>query len=397
MAGPAMRRVLSALWTIVDRVVIDQARAGRMRWETWPPGYRAIGVVGALALVAAAAIVLIGSLARPHLTLSDDSLGAAPVVGALASEHTIAQSGSTSQLSLVLLAAWAIPSSMVAGAALGEVALSTCLWSVEVATSRFGGVRWTRAALVLILALVLADGAHTWWTLERAWLERATQTVLALGLLGLAVLVWLAVDAQIDRTSIGSTRVHQLNDRLAAPAWILGSVVAVPVIIGVTALVSTVSFVLLAPAEVAAVANRVAQVATSRQSASRFVFELVAVAGLLVLAIVRARRGDRGGAELAGIVGVVTLVHSLRLLDGLLRWEPSDLSIIVAPALAALATTWAARGRLTAERVEALLTAAADVRRGPSHPDQRPLRRAARARRGRRLVPRSALERAHLR
>ena len=78
-----MTRAWRIVWTVIDRVVVAQARAGRMRWEPWPRGFGAIGVLGAFALAAAALLVLVLGVLRPGLRLTEESLDPVPVLAVI--------------------------------------------------------------------------------------------------------------------------------------------------------------------------------------------------------------------------------------------------------------------------------------------------------------------------
>ncbi|MBA3529321.1 MAG: hypothetical protein H0T91_08460 [Propionibacteriaceae bacterium] len=261
-------------------------------------------------------------------------------------------------LSVLLISAVAVPTTMVAGVALTEVAFRTALWSVEVVSSEVGvrsfgiilGVLGVGSLASLIWGLAASDAL-----LSQQVLDYGGSAVVAL-LIGV---LWFAVDTVADRRAPGSTRVNQLPDDLRR----IGLLVAITlgsIIVAAVASVEVGAFLSL-PIETSFPESGAAELGTaimnlfSHDDLLDGVVAFAAAGGCLFACVWQARRARRGPAELLAAMSVFLVLRGLRF-TGVVRWPYSldALGGVAVGVCLVLGLRWLVARELTARRREAL-------------------------------------------
>lgn len=274
------------------------------------------------------------------------------------------------------LAFVALPTTMAAGMALSEVALTTSVWLVEV-TSVQTRHRATRIGLLAALAVV-AMSSVVWsaWRASLPWPQHLLDLAMMAGIGLVSWLSWLAVDRIADRSQArlagvarsegwpaADTRLHQLVEPSRPVALAAAIVFLLPTGILLVALPVRSGLGNLAGAWhlTGGVGWRVLTSLTHlTNSTVRAVgFGLAAVTALLA-AIVAARATRRGRAELWAIIAIVCAATC----SGYAGWLPvslgsslADLSALAVLLTLALLALWRVSGRLTERRAEAIAVA----------------------------------------
>lgn len=265
------------------------------------------------------------------------------------------RSGSTVEFTwylLVNLAYLAGPVVLAAGFALAQVAFTSVVWATDLARRHL-----PHPALVVILVGLLVwrliAELMAWWDTRLLSGPRILQSLL---LLGAAWLVWLVLDKIADRRADGTTRAADLSgdvQRLLLPIAVL---VTLPLLVRL--------LVLSPPAYAARILGQLgfAGAAGAVDEAGRLAVrgadllslrpaQVLVAAALLVVAVLRARRGDRGAAELLGLIGML-----LGLAAFLGYQVPAAyLPLVVVVILAGLFVGWVVIRGLTVRRTEALI------------------------------------------
>lgn len=246
----------------------------------------------------------------------------------------------------------ATPIVVAAGFALASVAYSTIIWGVDL-------TRANTPPIAMVVALVLVAGWRLYAEIQH-WIDTMLlsggRIVAAVVMIIAGVVVWRGLDLVADRRSPGTTRPQHLGDdlqRILVPAAVimsLGSIVR-----GLALAPSQFAGQVLTAIGAGEPGRAVIEGGQRLVAATRFVDGrmgvLVAAVIMLAWALRLARRGDRGAAEL---VGIVALLYACRPLFG---YEPTTwyLPLVGTVAITVVGLGWAVRRRLTARRVEALL------------------------------------------
>ena len=334
-----------------------------------PPGLDGVpGALTDLMIIAAALALLVGlTLVRARRTFSWWEF---VVVLAVLTAATVLPSTDVLVLGLAsdpgsyLTFAWSLlvnvgilaaPVVLAAGYGIAQFAYAGVVWTVDVVRA---GV--PRLVLVVIMVAVLGwrlyAEASAWWGARSL---SAPRMLAALGLLISCWIVWTVLDAIADRVRTGATLPVHLGRDLQR--------VLLPIAVLLT-LDLVLSLLLLSPpGYLAQLLDDAGQhgAAGAVQVAAGGLREVTALLGgsparlglaLLIMSagIWRAARGDRGTAELLGIVAIV-LIFALYL--GI---EPATayLPLLVVIIVTGLAVVWALARALTPHRAEALLVAA---------------------------------------
>ena len=246
----------------------------------------------------------------------------------------------------------ATPIVVAAGFALASVAYSTIIWGVDL-------TRANTPSVAMIIALVVVAGWRLYAEIQH-WVDTLLlsggRIVAAVVMIVAGVLVWRALDLVADRRSPGTTRPQHLGDdlqRILVPAAVimsLGSIVR-----GLVLAPSQFAGQALTAAGAGELGRAVIEGGRGIVTASRLVDGrvgvLIAAVIMLAWAFRLARRGDRGAAEL---VGMVALMYGCRPVFG---YEPTTwyLPLVGTVLITVVAVGWAVRRRLTARRVESVL------------------------------------------
>lgn len=249
----------------------------------------------------------------------------------------------------------AAPVVLAAGYAIAQFAYTGVVWGVDVV--RGGVPRWV--LLVILLAVVgwqIYAEARTWWDTR---LLSAPLILTGLGLLITCWIVWTLLDTVADRVQAGATRpVHLGRDlqRVLVPIAVL---LTLDLLLQLLAR-SPPGYLaqLLADAGQPGAAAAVLAAAEGLREVAELLGGRPARLGLALLimatGIWRAARGDRGTAELLGVLATVLI---FALYFGI---EPATayLPLLVVIIIAGLVVVWRIGRALTPHRVEALLVAA---------------------------------------
>ena len=249
----------------------------------------------------------------------------------------------------------AAPVVLAAGYAIAQFAYTGVVWGVDVI--RGGVPGW---ALMVIMVAVLGwrsyAEARAWWDVRSL---SSPRILTALGLLITCWIVWTVLDAVADRVRAGATLpVHLGRDlqRVVLPIAVLLTLdlVLQPLALSPPGYLTQ----LLGDAGQPGAAGVVQGAAEGLREVAGLLVGQPARLGLALLimaaGIWRAARGDRGTAELLGIVATVLI---FALFFGI---EPATafLPLLVMIIIVGLAVVWAIARALTPRRVEALLVAA---------------------------------------
>ncbi len=249
----------------------------------------------------------------------------------------------------------AAPIVLAAGYALAQFGYTAVVWSVDAVRAAV-----PRRALVVILIMVVvwrlyAEG-RAWWASR---IGSEPQILTALGLLITCWIVWSVLDAVADRVRARSTLIVDLGRDLQRVAVAIAVLLTLELLLQLLALSPPGYLVqLLGGAGQAGAAGAVGAAADALREVAGLLSGRSARLGLALLimaaGIWRAARGDRGTAELLGIVATLLI---FALFFGI---EPSTvyLPLLVAIIVGVLTVVWATARVLTPQRVEALLAAA---------------------------------------
>ncbi|TDT34503.1 hypothetical protein [Naumannella halotolerans] len=260
---------------------------------------------------------------------------------------------------------FAIPFTISSGAAVTELAFSTSTWLVELFGRRYS----RRTQLWLIVAVAVISWSVVLWRFSRSPLPLLPLTlnllVTAVALACTAAL-WLAMDRYFDdRSRVAGLRVDNDTDvaDLAASfrplAIYVGIALSLPVSLNViwSAMERGIAQ-LLAQAGVAVtpqdLATRLSRLA-GLDDALSLTSDLLGAAIGTVAAVAAFRRGRRGAAELAAVIGFFCL---LRFLSGLgmpfLDFDLNTLCAVMLIICTVVGLRWALQHRLTTNRLHAL-------------------------------------------
>jgi hypothetical protein len=196
----------------------------------------------------------------------------------------------------------------------------------------------------LVLALLLGVGA----ALDPGDLPLSAAIV---GVI--ALLWWVLARARGDSAARISTVMSHL-DSVAFPVAVALTVTLAPVV----ALLLLVQVLNAWGLDPAATGGALVLADALRSSLALAVVRLGVGLGLIVLAVLLARRGRRGAPELLAAIGVLAILSAApSVLESRLPWSSPALAVVVALATIALAIALAVRRRLTARRLALLLTA----------------------------------------
>lgn len=255
-------------------------------------------------------------------------------------------------LAVSQLAFLAGPVALAAGFAVAQIGFATVVWTVDLGRRELP--RWV---LTVALIVVLAWRAYA----EVAALTRADVQLDTLlwpaGLVLAGAGLWILLDRIADRKSPGTTRVADLREDLRFVLTPIALAVSLP---GLTLPLVTLPLGYVANvAEVggASISTTLHAAHEAVRAASDPAADILAwvVAGALVIAaVLLARRGNRGAAELIGLVGVIHLaVNATSLLFATQR-----LGLWAVLVLIMLTVLLAIRRRLTPRRTQSLLVGA---------------------------------------
>jgi hypothetical protein len=304
-----------------------------------------------LALVAAAAIVALGRSAQqsaafgldfgpPTASLVMSSIGQLAVPAALAAGVAVAEFAITASTAAVgalqkAPAPASAPTSPPVPAAVRAVPVLLLVAFLLVAA-------WRVAELVL--ALLLDVGA----ALDPRDLP------LSAAIVGVVALLWWALArARGDSAARISTVMSHL-DTVAFPVAVALTVTLAPVV----ALLLFVQVLTAWGVDPVATGGALVLADALRSSLALAVVRLGVGLGLIVLAVLLARRGRRGSPELLAAIGVMAILSAApSVLESRLPWSSPALAVVVALATIMLAIVLAARRRLAARPLALLLTA----------------------------------------
>ncbi len=297
--------------------------------------------------------------------------------------------GTVTQELLISLAVFALPTAVLAGMALSELAFSTSVWLTESISARVPA-RVTAVLTVAVAALAAVSGVLRWQD-RRLGPDNVSAAAVAVALVALAGAGWWFLDRLADRRSSRGPAEDQPTPersdrhspdrhspdshspesqspdstsliRLAQSARLIGGVAA-----GVITLPTVLALiVLLISYGLAAVSDRFGltspsvlfgTVLTAPPAAERAVGYLLAFVIALPASVALARRGRRGAAELSLVIGLICALAGADDLGVLAMPSLTELGLAALLPVLALVLIWSIRRRLTARRVEALLAA----------------------------------------
>ncbi len=339
--------IVAALALVVLTVV--RHRRGFAWWE-----FPAV-----LALVATAAIVALGRSAEqsaafgldfgpPTASLVMSSIGQLAVPAALAAGVAVAEFAITAATAAVgalqKAPTPAAESTDAPAAAAPPTSLPPAVRAVPVLLLvAFLLVAAWRVA-ELLLALLLGVGANV----------DPGDLPLSAAIVGvIALLWWVLARARGDSAARISTVMSHL-DSVAFPVAVALTVTLAPVV----ALLLLVQVLNAWGLDPAATGGALVLADALRSSLALAVVRLGVGLGLIVLAVLLARRGRRGAPELLAAIGVLAILSAApSVLESRLPWSSPALAVVVALTTIVLAVALAARRRLTARRLALLLTA----------------------------------------
>ena len=270
---------------------------------------------------------------------------------------------STASLVMSSIGLLAVPAALAAGIAVAEFAISASTSAIS-AVQRPLARRRDRGVLrsvpvVLIVAFVLVAG---WRLIEliMGWFVGLGSVVdpatlpLSLAIIGTIALLWWGI-ARVRRG--GSTSIDDVMRRLddaAFPVAVALTITLVPVV----ALLLAAQVIVAWGGDSAVVASIFVFADLLRGSVALSVVRSLVGVGLLVAAMITARRGYRGLPELLAAIGLMAMLSLLpTLVDSAPAWSSEGLAAVIALATIVLATTLAVRRRLDSSRL-AMLTVA---------------------------------------
>ncbi len=329
-------KLVSLVAVLLIIALISMRRRRRFAWWEFPLvlGLMGITVVVALGRSAAASAPFGIDFAPTGASLVLSSIGLLAVPAALAAGVAVAEFAVTAATSAVAAvqrprardkaeeAVRAVPAVLIVAF------LAVAVWRVvEVAVGAFAGVGSVidPVDLPLSIGIVAAIGA-VWWLIARIRSERAST---------------------IDDV------VHRLDD------------VGFPVAAALTITLAPVVVLLLSAQVLVAwgvggetIGGAFVLADLLRSSDTQTVVRLVVSIGLVVAALIGARRGIRGAPELLAAIAVITIVSVLpAFTDQALSWSYESIAAIIAVGTLLIAGTLAARRRLDARRLSMLIVA----------------------------------------
>jgi hypothetical protein len=256
---------------------------------------------------------------------------------------------------LINIGLLAAPIVLAAGYAIAQFGYTAVVWGVDAVRAAV-----PMGALVVLLIMVViwrlyAEG-RAWW---ESRIGSEPQILTALGLLITCLIVWSVLDAIADRVRAGSTMPVDLGRDLQRVVVAIAVLLTLDLLLQLLAL-SPPGYLaqLLSDAGQSGAAGAVGAVAEALREVAGLLGGRPARLGLALLimaaGIWRAAQGDRGTAEL---LGIVTTLLIFGLFFGI---EPTTtyLPLLVVIIVLGLTVVWASARVLTPQRVEALLAAA---------------------------------------
>lgn len=263
---------------------------------------------------------------------------------------------STAELLISTVTPFAFPMAMLAGLALTEVAFSTSVWLSETVSVRVPErVLWILGGIVV--AVTVGSFVQRWSAGSIPPDQRLGLFVVSVAVLALTLGAWRVIDQIADRRGAGDTQIYELVPQTRVIGAAVSLVVMIP---DAVAMITQSGLRAALPAfgrqlgfSVPATGGILGNIPLLRGVGNL-------AAGLLAIAagIWLARRGRRGVAELATIIGVLSIERGVRVLG----WLPIGFSTFYLSSLAALvtltlATVWLIRRRLTHRRIAAVMAA----------------------------------------
>lgn len=251
---------------------------------------------------------------------------------------------------LVSIAVFAIPTAVLAGIALSELAFSTSVWLVETVSSRVPS--GLTAALTAVLAAVSVVTVLVRWSNLIGGQARLADLGVAVAVLAVSGLGWWQLDRLSDRRRADSTRLTQLVPAVRRVGVVAAVLISLPLVITL--------LTFLAVGGVHAVFDAFGLNSPALpldRPASPAIGPLVVAVAAAPACLVLARRGRRGSAELVLIIGVLAAARGLDALGLVPMPALDDVTVVSLLIVLATAATWLIRGRLTGRRVEAVAAA----------------------------------------
>lgn len=289
-----------------------------------------------------------------------------PTIGiafAIASGRAVAQTAPSGidfgpvmlSLTMSTLGQLAVPAAIAAGAAVAELSASTALWVVGVVRRRLPAVAIVTGFVVVVLWRI--------WALVIAFAfadpEGVSPVQLATSVLLIAVIagLWYLLARMRGRRHLipSASRLVDRTGSVATPIAAGLAISLAPLV--VTLLVVQILFAYGLPLD--ALVWPQAVVALLTTSTAIGIVRLVVGLGIIVLALIFARRGIRTIPELIGGIGVVTATVATTSLAGLgsWLWTSGGLTTVATIGCFALLAWYGIRRRLTMRRVTGLAVA----------------------------------------
>lgn len=327
-------KVVSVAASIALVVLVVARRRARFAWWEFP-------VV--LAIIGGASVISLGRSAAQSAPFGIDF------------------GPTTASLVMSSVGQLAVPAALAAGVAVAEFAIVASTAAVA-AVHRPRVRRDDRAAALPVVLLVAFLVVASWRIIELvvgavvgtgAVVDLATLP-LSLGIVGVVALAWWGIARARRQSSTGIDDVMMRLDDVGFPVAAALSITLAPVV------------VLLLSAQVltswgvggAAVGGIFVVAEALRGTAAVTAVRAIVGVGLLVAALIAARRGSRGLPELLAAIGVIAIVSVLPLVvDTPLSWSSEAIAAVIALGSIVLAIVLAARRALDARRL-ALLTVA---------------------------------------
>ncbi len=266
-------------------------------------------------------------------------------------------------VALMAVGVFALPFTVVSGAALAEVALSSASWLVELISRRIS-LRALGVLVGLLVPVSVLIIAVRWWTTIVPPLPKLIGLSLGGAVVGLTWFGWLVVDSLMDRRErsagllAGDTRLAQLPAPFRTLSLGLGVALVAPFMINWCW--SRAEWGLWPVLHAAGLDYRPGAL-TERLGWSgdplTAGFALTLVVGLVITAVA-VRRRRRGLAELAIVASVLCLIRLLTMLEvPFVAVSLDDLATVVIMVTVVATLGWAVRRRLTPVRLEAVALA----------------------------------------
>ena len=328
-------KVVSVLASVALVALVVGRRRARFAWWEFP-------VV--LAIIGGAAVIALGRSAAQSAPFGIDF------------------GPTTASLVMSSIGQLAVPAALAAGVAVAEFAIVASTAAVA-AVHRPLARRDAAGTAALPVALLLAFLIVAAWRLVElvvgavagvgAVVDPAALP-LSLGIVGAVALAWWGI-ARVRRASTSSIDdVMMRLDDVGFPVAAALSITLAPVVV----LLLSAQVLTSWGASGAAVGGIFVIAEVLRSTAAVTVVRAVVGVGLLVAALVAARRGSRGLPELLAAIGIMAIVSVLPLVvDAPLAWSSEGIASVIAVGSIVLAIVLAVRRALDARRL-ALLTVA---------------------------------------